>query len=491
MFFSKANRVLLNGSFTILLLISLVNIWPRIYGISRLSSHTYPEGWNAYHEAVVLRGDKLYGEIPRFVVANYPPIFYHVVALVSGSPDHLVTVGRFISLCALLLTSLLTGLIVFRTSRDKISALLASVLLLTWLSTAANGYMVTNEPQMLAHALICAGLAVYISSGSSVRGLLVVSALFCLALFVKNNVIAVPIAVSLHLLLSSVRRFLQWIFFGVLSASLLLGVVIARDGTWFVRCVLAPRSYDLGEALHGTRNFVDIFQIPLIVAFAWCCFNLRVTGRNLYCFILASALVVGAVFRGGGGTNFNMFFDAIIAMALICSLAFAHIRAHLATQPMAVHLLAVSPLLLCLWSLAELGPGILGPAAHVERRVALEENEYRDGVGYLKNHPGRAICETMRLCFDSGKPLAYDPYYAKELVKLGKVKDSDIAEDIRNHRYSVIQFDALFDASPQNDGRLFFSQTLMSAIREYYEVGFTESSYTFWVPKTPVSTAPL
>jgi hypothetical protein len=176
----------------------------------------------------------------------------------------------------------------------------------------------------------CGGLLAYLTMGTSSGGLLLSSVLFCLALFVKNSVIAVPLAVSLHLLIFSRRHLLRWVLLTVLNASVLLAFVLVHDGPLFLRCLVTPRSYDLGEALHGTRAFVDPFQIPLVVAAIWCCYSLRDHRKSLFVAMLVISLAVAAVFRGGGGTNFNMFFDAIISLVLICSLAFGDMVAPLA-----------------------------------------------------------------------------------------------------------------------------------------------------------------
>jgi hypothetical protein len=485
---SRAGRGLLILSLATLVLLSLINLSPRIYGIPRSSSLSYPEGWNAYHTATILQGGKPYETVPQLVAVNYPPLFWELVALLSRQPSDIVTIGRLVSLVSLLLTALLVGVIAFRSSGSKTAGLLACLLLLAWLSSAAGGYMVTNEPQMLAHALVCGGLLAYITVGSSSGGLLLSSVLFCLALFVKNNVIAVPLAVSLHLLIFSRRNLLRWVLFTALNTSVLLAFVLVHDGPLFLHCLLTPRSYDLGEALHGIRAFVDPFQVPLVVAAIWCCYSLRDTRKSLFVAMLVISLAVAAVFRGGGGTNFNMFFDAIISLVLICSLAFADLVAPLAGRPLAGTLLALSPLFLCIWPLTRLGPSVLRPVLHGRQLAAIGESEYIAGVDFLKSHPGPAICETMRLCFDAGKPLVYDPYYVREQVKIGRLKDNELAAGIEQQRYSTIQFDKFFDLPAESNGRLYFSDALLRVIQRNYAVGLRTSSYVLLVPKTKPAT---
>ena len=441
----RIGRILPAFSLSILALLSATTLWPRIYGIPRSTSLTYPEGWNAYHTATILRGGQVYGSVPGLTVANYPPLFWELVALLARQPSAIITTGRVVSLVSLALITLLVGVIAFKCSGSKATGIVASMLILTWMSTVAGGYMATNEPQVPAHALICAGLLAYITFGRSLSGLLLSSFLFCLAIFVKNNVIAVPLAVSLHLLLSSWRHFLKWVFFNAVFGFLLLATVLAHDGSHFVQCLLAPRSYSLGESLHGTRVFTDAFQIPLVVAMIWCCYNIRTYRRNLLVAILVISIGVGAAFRGGGGTNFNMFFDAIIGLALICPLAVLDLAEQWKTQPIARTLLGLSPLFLCFWSITRLGPSMLAPVLHGREMAAKGEDEYLAGVALLRSHPGPAICETIRLCFDAGKPLAYDPYYVSELLKTGRIRESEIEGDIARRRYSVIQFDDLFN----------------------------------------------
>lgn len=484
MFASRAARNLWTFSLATLVFLCCLNLWPRIYGIPRLSSLTYPEGWNAYHTATILKGAKPYGAPTGLAVANYPPLFWELVAVLGRDPSSLVTTGRVVSLIALFSMASLAGLIAFKVSGSKSIGILASLLLLTWMSSVAGGYLATNEPQILAEALASAGLLAYLAFGNSARGLLAASGLFCLAMFVKNNVIAVPLAVSLHVLWSSWRHFLRWVLFNACFALLLFTAVWVHNGSYFLQCLLTPRSYSFAEVLHGTRAFTDAFQVPLVVAVLWCVYNFRVSGRVLFAGILVISLAIGMGFRGGGGTNLNMFFDAIIGLALICPLALADLVQAFGARPVAGTLLALSPLWLCVWPLTRLGPSAFTAALHAPAIAAAGEHEYMASVDLLKAHPGPAICETMRLCFDAGKPLVYDPYYVRELVKIGRLQESEIARSIEQEHYSAIQFDDLFDSPPGAPGRVFFSGELLKVIQQYYTVALTTSSYVLLVPKT-------
>ncbi len=148
------------------------------------------EGWNAAHAIAAVTGRTLYPRPPSLMVNNYPPLSFYLVGALARLKGDFVVAGRAVSLLAFLVTcgGIATVLRLFSTGpRGMLLAVLffAAVLLI------GSDYVAMDDPQMLGHALQLTAFVLLL------RARLIWSALlFALSLFVKHNLLALPIAAT-------------------------------------------------------------------------------------------------------------------------------------------------------------------------------------------------------------------------------------------------------------------------------------------------------
>ncbi len=90
--------LLVMGLFAVL---RAVAVW-RVIAVAGLWVPLDPnEGWNAYHTAAVLGGSPLYPDPSGYLVNNYPPLSFYVVAALGRLLGDTIVAGRILSLLSL------------------------------------------------------------------------------------------------------------------------------------------------------------------------------------------------------------------------------------------------------------------------------------------------------------------------------------------------------------------------------------------------------
>ena len=107
------------------------------------------------------------------------------------------------------------------------------------------------------------------------------------------------------------------------------------------------------------------------------------------------------------------------------------------------------------------------------------QRHYDAEVSFLVAQPGPAICESLLLCYDAGKPYILDPFNSARLVHLGKLNSSEIVKQIAEHKYGAIQTQA--PATLKRDER--FPDDVMEAINQYYVPAFKVPFCIIYVPR--------
>ncbi len=175
-------------------LVCIVGLW-RVLATIGLHVPLDPnEGWNAYLAAAAMAGHA-YPDQHGYIVNNYPPLSFYVVGVLARLVGDNIIAGRMISLVAFVCVT--AG--VFQAARiigcRAIHAALASLLLMAWLLVGSD-YVGMNDPQMLGHALEIAALLLVLKKSLND---IAAAVLFAVAVFVKHNLVAMPLAVGLWL----------------------------------------------------------------------------------------------------------------------------------------------------------------------------------------------------------------------------------------------------------------------------------------------------
>jgi hypothetical protein len=107
------------------------------------------------------------------------------------------------------------------------------------------------------------------------------------------------------------------------------------------------------------------------------------------------------------------------------------------------------------------------------------QRRYEAEVSFLVAHPGPAICESLLICSDAGKPYILDPFNSARLVRLGKLNSNEIVNQIAEKKYGAIQTQA---PATQKRGER-FPDDVLEAIDRYYVEAFKAPNCVIYVPR--------
>jgi hypothetical protein len=111
---------------------------------------------------------------------------------------------------------------------------------------------------------------------------------------------------------------------------------------------------------------------------------------------------------------------------------------------------------------------------------------------YLAERRGPAICESLLLCYVAGKPFLLDPFNSRQYMLSGKLDQGELIRRIAAREFSVIQLraDICDDRTAQSCHILHYRQKIdrftdpvLYAIDQYYEVARRSDFGSFYVPK--------
>jgi hypothetical protein len=448
--------------------VCIVGLW-RVLSVIGLHVPLDPnEGWNAYLAAAAMAGHP-YPDAHSYIVNNYPPLSFYLVGVVGRIIGDNIIAGRIVSLIAVF--GVAAG--IFQAARmmgcRAIPAAFASFLFMAWLIVGSN-YVGMNDPQMLGHALeIAALLLVLRHSPNDIAA----AVLFAVAVFVKHNLVAMPIAVGLWLVIEDRARARRFIGAGFVSA--LLGLVLFRlvHGTNLLDHLASARSYSLALLLGDVESWFVWGIIPTLLAVGLALFYRQDKYVLLGLLYTAAAICVGMVFSGGAGVDANVFFDADIALSLCAGLAFTHFGARGDRWQVLVATLLLLPLASGLFQ-ASAGEDWRDPDFWLHP-MAGESATARGDIAFIHAHSGRALCEMLSLCYWAGKEPEVDTFNTGQQFATGARSDADLIGRVDAHDFSVMEFDTLepFALGPR----------VKAAVFKAYRVDHTNDEGTFFVPR--------
>lgn len=416
----------------------------------------YNEGWNAYRDALVAKGIPLYRTPPQGLVGAtaYPPISFHIVSWL-GNPNNFTVVGRLVSLFSLLITGVFVALIVRQGGGSGLIAIFSFLLYEIGIALLCADRIGMNDPQLLGEAFTAAGLYSYVRNPSSNRLLCFSAILFCLAGFTKPNLIAFPAAVAIDLLIRSRRSFLIWAGAMLLSGGLLTGITLLVDGRYFLSHLMGGggRAYSYHAAWSQFHHYVEKFQCLLVIATAWSVRAFRSHPVYVSAFVLTHGLAF--LLAGGNGVDLNIFFNGLAAAVIVCGLALSGLRP--SNQPSQVPALGSPAAMmfgLFFISIMIFVPGQLRRDRQQMRLLSESAAEFNSAVIFLKANPGPALCESILLCYEAGKPLEFEAFAAREQVRTGATQEADVLELLQTHHFETVQIELRSEEKNLSDAAL-------------------------------------
>ncbi|RAU21479.1 hypothetical protein CU669_13190 [Paramagnetospirillum kuznetsovii] len=449
----------------------------------------YNEGWNAFLQTLAMAGESPYTAPGPLFLNNYPPLSFYLVGglgVLLGDP---VLAGRLLSALSVAVISACCGVVVRRAGGGRNDAMLASVTCLGIFCTYAIDYVGVDDPQLLAEAFLCVGFALYAGGRGTPGRMAVIAVLFSAGLLTKHNVLILPLVVTMHVLWRGPAAS-RWTYLGVglALAGLSAALIHAVFGPAFFTALLAPRIYDVTRGFLLSQEVLGYLQTLLAVAGLFFALTRMTSVKVKVAAYLVGSLLLGMGFSGGAGVDYNIFFDAMIALSMSVGLAATWLRqqAHLPRlAPAALAVLANAGLLL-------LTPQTLGRMA-VDALGDYREREmlFRQDVEWMKGIEGPVLCESMLLCHRAGKRLWVDPYNALQAMLTGRLPEDLLVDKLRRREIAVVEIKSVREHPvPESPGLLTapqrfvnFADNVFDELDRSYELKRVGGAGRFYQPK--------
>jgi hypothetical protein len=470
---------------------------PNLFSISFLFERNYNEGWNVYNAQRFLHHAIIYDN-NYWRVNNYPIGSFLLIEGVNFLVHDLLLSGRLVALVSFAVIGVLAAIAVRSFGGDRIDAIFGAACALGFCYLVAPAWIMADDPQTLGEAVMLGGLASYLSGAPRRPRLLLTALLVVLAGFIKHNLVAIPLAITLDLAVRTPRRLPFWLLCCAGFSAGFLGLTQIVAGGTFIDHLRSPRIFTWHGARYHLMKYLRLFKFPL---FAMAPLSLAIfSGRR---FILAGWGIVSigsaTIFSGFEGTSYNMFQDAAVFLGVAAGVTFCVLRKQILGE-------SVSRL-----RFVGLGSGVLilllaqpifarsasafgqiynsGALLELNRRA---EAIFLSEAKYISARRGPAICESLLLCYIAGQPFILDPFNSRQYILAGKLDEGELIHRIATHEFAVIQVraDICDDPAtvschtlhyPQKFNR--FTDDTLYAIDRYYQIGWRSQDGTFYIPK--------
>ncbi len=400
--------------------LAIIVLGPLLLHLTAPGQIDYSEGWNVMRQMQVAKGIPLYATPPHLDETNYPPLSFHLIAILAGffGGDFNLT-GRVTSSVALAALAGLAGWLAKRMTGSRSVGLAAGLVFLLAFALWMPGRVAENDPQPPGMALEMLGFCLVLRSRGRGAGFYASALLFALAVFFKPNLMALPLGVGLALLVECAwGRLAAWVGIGLVTSLALYDLALRVDGPYFLSHLLGARAYSLHDAWHQAGDYILIWLPFIFLGGLWSWQNRHeFDGRVLGSAWLA-AQVLGCIFAGGDGVAQNIFFEALWLDAVLAVVALAAlpriwpVRGRRVSFP----LLAASFLL----PLQKV-PGTMIQAVGAWQTTPQRAVGFAEGVAILRAASGPVVCDNLLLCVEAGKPSYFDPYFLRDQMKIGRM----------------------------------------------------------------------
>ena len=466
-----------------LALLVVVAVWmvlPLAWLLAQ-ASRGYSEGWNALVALRALSDLPLYPQDQTLHTNNYPPLsFYLVGGLGALIGDHMVA-GRLISLAALAAVALEIALAVRLLGGTWWVSAFAGLLFVAGAMGLDHRPVGGNEPHMLAHAVMLAGLVVLLKGQGSGRHVAGAAVLMVGGGLIKHNLLGLPLAVTFWLLLNDPRALRVWLLAAGASVAAALAALWLAYGPAVLDNILGARSYSLSRMRRITRQGLQNLQILLAGSLFLVALQPRAPGPQLAGLYVGCALLVASLLVGGAGTGVNLFFEPLIASCIAAGLLLQQ-----AGRWVGADLVRPGSVRAALAAVLIFGVGIHLPGDSIRillgaSPVRKAEAETRADLAFLAGIEGRVMCETLALCYWTGKGLEVDSFNARQGF-LARGHDEQVLLDLlASGGLAAVQ---LTSADPDRDDER-ISAAFMDSLLRHYRLARVSDNGLFFVYDAP------
>ncbi len=378
----------------------------------------YNEGWNAYLQAQAAAGQTLYSDA---YFNNYPPLSFHLIGALGQMTGDVVLAGRLVSLLALGVIAWACGAVVRSADGSNVEVLFSMATCLLLFACFATDYLGMNDPQLLAQAMVMGALVLHLRGRKS----WLVAVLLALALLTKHNILLLPVLIAVdQLRRGSNRERAAFLGTGLLIGGGALVWLWTSHGAAFWQYILAPRTWAVDRAFLFTMEILGRFQAPLALVGIGLWVTRRQHANGLVLAWAVLAVMLGAYFSGGAGTDINVWFDVMIALGIGAGLVLKEARERgLNSRWQAALMLAINAgaLFFAPQALGRFGVEMAGD-------MAARQTGFRSDVAWLKAQSGQALCQSQLLCLRAGKANMPDPFNTTQAVLTGRLPAATLAQ---------------------------------------------------------------
>jgi hypothetical protein len=453
----------------------------------------YNEGWNVYNTQRLINHELIYDD-NYWRVNNYPIGSFLIIGAVNFVVGDLLLSGRIVALIAFAAIGSLAAITTRRFGGNGADAAFGAACALGFCCLVAPGWIFVDDPQTLGEAVMLGGLVSYLSRPADRLCLLRTAFLIVTAGFIKHNIPAIPIAITLDLALRSPRRLPFWLACCTGFFTGFLGVTQLVAGGAFFDHLLSPRIFTWYGIRYHLFKYLRLFKFPLLAMVLGC--RLVFPPHR---FILAawglSSIFLASIFSGFEGASYNMFQDAAVFLGIAAGVLFYELRRAAAVGGRFAALFAGLAVLLVAQPILSRGPKAVLQAIH--SGALLEANRQAEATflsdaQFVADSRGPAICESLLLCYAAGKPFILDPFNSRQYILAGKLDERQLIRRIAAHDFGVIQLrgDICDDPATTSCHILHYRQKFnrftdetLYAVDRYYRIGRRSRYGAFYVPK--------
>lgn len=488
---------LLAGFAGLILLSAILLAAGNLLAVGFVFERNYNEGWNVYNTARLMHHELVYdGNYWR--VNNYPIVSFLVVGVVDLLFDDLLFSGRIVALASFAAIGVLAAIAIRRLGGKPIDTVFGAGCALGFCYLVAPAWIIVADPQTLGEAVMLGGFVSYVSNR---RSLLRTAFIIVLGGFIKHNIMAIPVAITIDLAIRSPRRLPFWFACCAGSAAAFLGLTQIVAGGTFLDHLLSPRTFSWHGVRHHLMKYVRLFKFPLVVM-VWSSRRVFSDDRVVLAAWGGASLILASAFSGFEGASYNMFQDAAVFLGIASGIALQGLRRRIAAEPdtrgRLAKIAAVAFVILLAQPIWARVPEIAVQLAHSSALLESDrraEKVFLADAQYISEAGGPAICESLLLCHRAGQPFILDPFNSRQYVLAGKLDAGELIRRIAAHDFAVIQLraDICDDPAttachilhyPQKVNR--FTDETLYAIDRYYRIARRSRNGTFYVPKQQV-----
>mgnify|MGYP003362620380 CR=1 FL=1 len=393
---------------------ALVLLAPHLVFISSQISLSNNEGWNAYlsQRAMGMDPAPLYPPAGQMIFNNYPPSSFYVVGLLGWLLGDMIVAGRIISLLALLFCAWAVGRVVWVIGGTRAGSWFAGLLVIIYSAVFYSDYVGMDDPQWLGQAIVMLGLLLLVDRApdparSPAWRTFGAGCLMVAGLTFKHNILALPAAVLVWLVLTNWRRAVVWLAGCLLALCVLGGLFYACFGPDFVHGVFGHKRIMRGM-LKGLGN---VLGLSGMMVSGLCLRRMRLAhGYGLLMGVYLLLAVASAIVqRMGMGVSHNACFEALIAAAMCAGLAVSYLLRAGACGRLPIRAALAGMVGLNLLPIIASMPTYVPYLYHTSAvDIAAHQGAWHDTITAVHAMDGDVACQTLALCYWAGKPAVID-----------------------------------------------------------------------------------